>query len=177
MYVLLETFPKCPTAILTASRTVTFVRTATACMNISVEGEQQLEVASDFLYPLKWLSFITLIKMEESQTDDLFPTANTEVLPVIVFRYLPGLWTVLYWYEVLLWNLWVNHQCSMNDKRVHQHTKNFPNHCKESISFHRPARKWKHSREYNLKTLFKCVTMSEGICDSYWATNKWFMVR
>lgn len=50
---------------------------------------------------------------------------HTEVLPVVLFRDLPGLWAVLYWYEVLVWNLWVNHQCSANDKRVHRHTRTF----------------------------------------------------
>lgn len=48
-----QTLAKRPTAILTARWTVTFIRIATACMNISVEGERQHEVASDFLYPSK----------------------------------------------------------------------------------------------------------------------------
>lgn len=52
MYVLLETVTVI-TDILTATWTVTFMRTANACMNVSVEGEQQLEVSSDFLYPSK----------------------------------------------------------------------------------------------------------------------------
>ncbi len=116
-------------------------------------------------------------KMEESQTNELFPnepphTHTHTHTHWSAARRPVSWWTVLYWYEVLIWNLWVNHQCSANDKRVHRHTKSFPNHCKESISFYCPARKQKHNRVYDLKTLFKCVTMSEGICDSYWA-HKW----
>ncbi len=188
MYVLLETvtvivtqtLPKSPTAILTTTWTVTFM--SSNCMYERFSGRRTAawsrlwfslsfemivfhhpsrQVLERWKNPKQTSSFLTSLHTH-THTHTHWSAARRPV----------SWWTVLYWYEVLIWNLRVNHQCSANDKRVHRHTKSFPNHCKESISFYCPARKQKHNRVYDLKTLFKCVTMSEGICDSYWA-HKW----